>query len=304
MLPPPQPFYVVECEAGELPDFHEKRSELIPEKNLRRVERIFPQDGHHDSQWYGSVRSWEEAAKVLRQGWPEGAQQAKDLAEIIGGVLPEPESVRRRVRWSDDDGGELDRDKLYTSGIEGAFRSTTKVKQRATRSLRIVANWSISAWFTASQLAWNGAAIVALVDLLEAADYRVELSLALPVQQHGGNRSISMPVVRIKRSQDPLDVNAVAAVAGHAGIYRSFGFAAICSSPHKIGDTLGACLQVKQAWEQAVKAGVCESVDAYMETSHDAGSAVERIFGVLRQIFPDMDADKVLQKEAMRKAAA
>lgn len=284
--------YVIECDAFELPEIYDRRNELVPKEHLNIVNSYFGSNRDNAS-WYGEdCKSWDDARKLLREGWPKGVKRAKGLVDKLSGMLPEPESARRRPRWNDDDSGELDRDKLYSSGIDTAFRGTSRVKQRAPRVLRIVANWAMNAGCTADQVAWNGAAITALVDCLEAADYSVELSLALPTRHWYDDGHITMPVVRVKTAGDPLSLNTIAAIAGHAGIYRSFGFAAICTSPRRVDSSLGSCLQVQEAWEQAVQALVVEPVDAYMELSFDEAGAIRSAKKVLRKLFPDMDFPK------------
>jgi hypothetical protein len=274
--------HVVECDAWELPDFHERMHDLIPEINHSTWNCIL-RDGS-DSSWRGGVEDWPAAKKLLQEGWPEGAEQARKLADGMLPLLPPPESLRRRTRWAED-GGELDRDRLYSSGIETAFRTTKQHLQRAPRVVRIIGSWSISGSHSAKQIAWNGAAITALVDLLEGADYRVELSLGLPANQYGG--SVSLPVIRIKVPQEPLNINTVAAVAGHAGIFRTYGFAAITSSPYQVSSSFGSPMQLKAAWEQGSNAGVLEIPDAYMEPAYDEDGAYNRVSEVLKQLMPD-----------------
>lgn len=276
------PMHVVECDAWELVDFHERKDELVPEINQGTFRHILSEPDTR-AEWYGGVTSWEDAKRLLQDGWSEGAERARKLADGMLPLLPPPESLRRRTRWAED-GGELDRDRLYSSGIETAFRTTKQHLQRAPRTVRVIGSWSISGSHSAQQIAWNGAAITALVDLLEGADYRVELSLGLPANQWD---SVSLPVIRIKVPQEPLNINTVAAVAGHAGIFRTYGFAAIISSPYRVGSSFGCPMQLKQAWQQGERAGVLELPDAYMEVCYDEQGAYDRVSEVLTQLMPD-----------------
>lgn len=273
------PMHVIECDAWELVEFHERWQELIPAINHDTYGYI----RLTGSDWSGNIRSWEDASRVLREGWPEQAERAKKLAEGMLPLLPPPESLRRKTRWADD-GDELDRDRLYASGIETAFRTTRQHLQRSPRTVRIIGSWSIAGSHTAEEIAWNGAAITALVDLLENADFRVELSLGLPANE---GRSISLPVVRIKAPMEPMNINTVAAVAGHAGIFRSFGFAAIISSPYKVDASFGRPMNLRDTWAQGVKAGVLETADAYMEPAYSEDQAFTRVTEVLKELMPD-----------------
>jgi hypothetical protein len=282
---------------------------MIPEHNMHHISDIFGgMHGGHERGWYGpageELKSWDQAIKVLREGWPKGAERSKKLADSIAALLPEPETARRRPRWNDDDGGELDRDRLYTSGVETAFRGTTRVKLRAPRAIKIVANWSMHCGYTGEQVAWNGAAIAALCDLLERADYAAELSLMFATDHYSEGNHIVCVVVRVKTAGEPLSMNAIAAVAGHAGIYRSLGFAAECTTPNQAQFGLGSCLKAKDAWTQAVESGVVEPVEAFMELSASQEDAEKQVKRVLRQIFPDMDlplSAKELEKQAKQR---
>lgn len=279
------PMHVVECDAWELPTFASDES-LIPALNRGVWESVRRQtNGHGDSSWRGGIKSLDDAADLLRKGWPEGAERARKLADGLLPLLPPPESLRRKTRWSDD-GGELDRDRLYSSGIETAFRSTRQVLQRSPRTIKLVGSWSINGSYSAEQVAWNGAALTALVDLLESADFRVELSLCLAAEQYTPE-TVSMPIVRIKTANEPLNINTVAAVAGHAGIFRSYGFMAICSSPYKVSSSYGHALMIEQAWKQAVDAGVLETADGFMELAVNEHGAIGMIAKVLKKLMPE-----------------
>lgn len=293
--------YIVECDAYELPEFYERRDELIPKHNMGHIESIFGYNHHGGADWYGeNCKSWDDAKRLIREGWPKGVERAAKLADKLQGILPEPESARRRPKWNDDDQGELDRDKLYSSGIDTAFRGNTRAVLRAPRVIRIVANWSMHAGYSADQIAWNGAAITALLDTLERADYSTELSLCFATEHYEQGGHVAMPVVRVKTAGDPLSLNAIAAVAGHAGIYRSFGFAAECSSPNQCQFGLGHCLQVKQAWEKAVAANVVETVDSYMEISTSEESAIDEMVRVLKHLFPEIKGLPMTKAEKRR----
>lgn len=295
--------YVVELDAMDLPEFYERKGELVPAINRKHIDEIFNGDrGYGGKSWYGEdCASWDDAKRLIREGWPKGVERASKLAAKLEGVLPEPESARRRPRWNDDDSGELDRDRLYTTGVETAFRGTTRVRMRAPRVIRIAANWAINCSYSADQIAWNGAAITALLDTLERADYSTELTLGFATR-HGDSHGthMSMPIIRVKTAGEPLSMNAISAVAGHAGIYRSYGFAALCSTPNKVFAGLGFPQEIRAAWKHAAAARVVELPDCYMELAFDEDQAIEQMVGALRQVFPDTRNLPITKAEARR----
>lgn len=281
-----QPIYIMECDSMELARFYDERDTLIPKHNRHAIDEIFNGGYGHTESWYGGLKSWEEARKVLTDGWPKGAEQAQKLAEELGAALPDPQSIRRRTAWKDD-GGELDRDRLYSQGLETAFRSTTQHRTTAPRVLRIVANWSMHEGYTAEQISWNGAAMCALLDLLENASYRCELSLCFATRQYAMRPvSVSMPVIRVKEAREPLNISRIAAVASHAGVYRSFGFAALCSTPYPVNSGLGSCLNARDAYRIAVEQKISEAVDLHIEISSTKGEAIRTCTKVLADLFP------------------
>jgi hypothetical protein len=132
---------------------------------------------------------------------------------------------------------------------------------------------------------WNGTALAALADLLETADYQTEISLACPTDHY--ERGLTMPVIRVKAAADPVNLSSIAAVAGHAGIYRSFGFLAITSADFKTCDSLGTCLEVVPAWNRAVELGAVEPVDILLETMGTESEAVKGITEALTKLFAE-----------------
>lgn len=288
------PIFIVECDAMELTEFHTNRNTLIPAHNrqfvrVRDGDRL-PNDpaemGREYKRWYGGIKTWSEAVAILTNGWPEGVAQAAELSAKIEATLPEPESLRRTVSWGDD-GEEVDRDRLYSSGIDFAFRRTTQKVQSAPKVIRIVANWSMHCLMTDEQIKWNGSAIIALLDVLEKADYSTELMLGFPTRSWSANNHVSMPLIRVKTAGEPLNMSAIAGIASHAGVYRSLGFAALCSTPHQMDSSLGVPISVRDACKQAVENGILEAPEAFMETSSDEKSATRNCIATLREIFAE-----------------
>jgi hypothetical protein len=284
--------YIVECDAYELPEFHTRRDQLIPAHNhVPSISTGLDGDtlagGMGDPAWYGGLHKWSEAVNIVMNGWPEGVAKATALSEQISSKLPEPESLRRRLAWGDD-GDELDYDKFRSQGIDGAFRRTIQRVQKAPRTIKIVGNYGMDGGNSADAIAWNGAQLVALLDILERADYMTELVLGDPTPVYGyGDPHISMPCIRLKTATDPLNMSALMAVAGHAGVFRSLGFAADCSSPRQMAPGVGGVCHVREAWQVGVEKGVLEEPNCFIEQANSEKSALQNVIGALRQIFHD-----------------
>ena len=298
------PIWVIECDAIEMPEIWERRQELMPNShNLNFAQtHIFQgaSGGLYGREWYGPLsaykgeKAWAAANKLVREGWADGIERGRTLGEKLKAILPDPETVRRTTHWRED-GGELDRDRLYSSGIETAFRGTRQKRMRAPKGLKIVKSQSMNCGYSADQYAWNGAAIMGLMDILEGADYRAELVCAYPAIMGGwgdGESHTSMPVIRVKAANEPLSLPAVAAVACHAAAFRAYVFAMYCTSPYAVDHGLGHPTTAKETWEKAVTAGMLEPVDAFMDLAHDEKSALRACVATLRQIFPSANNDE------------
>lgn len=288
--------YVVECDAYELPEFYFRRSELFTcSCNHERITQIFNGEGMHNREWYGGElkeiegeKGWKAARDLIQSGWPVGADTARKLADTLLAKLPEPESARRKPIWKDE-GDDIDRDRLYSGDLDTAWRGTTKVIQRAPRVIKIAAAWGMNCGYTAKQIMWNGVAITALLDVLERSGYGTELVLGFPsILWEMGGRCHALPIVRLKTAGDPLDLSNIAVIAGNAGIFRSFGFAMLASSPVDVGSSFGMPMQIRSAWKAAVEQGVAEPVDAYVEISSSEEQAFDTCVGVLKELFPEL----------------
>lgn len=87
-------------------------------------------------------------------------------------------------------------------------------------------NWGGLVSVSADQLFWQGAAACALADSLEESGYRVRIIA------HNWSRVVKRADLRmlvrvvVKDFDEPMRLDAMAAVLAHAGIYRTFGFMA------------------------------------------------------------------------------
>ena len=95
-----------------------------------------------------------------------------------------------------------------------------------------------------------------------------------------------------------MNVDTIAAVAGHAAIFRTYGFKMICTSPHTVAESLGRALTITDAWGKAVEAGVLEPVDAFMELATSEAGALARVGEVLKKLMPH-DPDFLANVDAM-----
>src|SRR5258708_15275045 len=161
-----------------------------------------------------------EARKVLLEGWPKGAQLVEKLAAEVAEALPPPKSRRRTRKWSQD-GDEISYERLQLG--QEPWLSSHRTLKSSCGLVEVVSEWGLGCGATLEQLQYQGAAALALTDLLEKADYSVELALITAMTSgHGG----SMVRVDLKRMGELVNLEQLAAIAVYPPAYRLYGLAA------------------------------------------------------------------------------
>lgn len=159
-------------------------------------------------------RDYAAAGASLHERWEEGLAVVERMGEqLAASELPRPVSRRRRLKWDETAGDEVDFDRLR-SGQE-FWRTSRRASMAGASTKTILVDMGANCRVEAMDILWRGAAAVALTALLEDAGYRVELwsySLASDVYLRQAV-SDSFLATQLKAASDPLDpstmVNAV-----------------------------------------------------------------------------------------------
>lgn len=192
-----------------------------------------------------------------KNGWPEGVSKAMELADEIRDAVPQAEKPRRRPRWSDQ-GDEVSMHRVYNGMLDRAWRSTRKVQAEGPKVISIDVDVGHNAHVSAESLFWSGACAVAITDVLEDMGYRVELfATAVTWEQ---NRACITRLV-VKRADEPLNINSVAALAAHVATFRYHILKAWCRAPWGIGYGYGNSTEITECLAHAVEAGAIEGSD-------------------------------------------
>jgi hypothetical protein len=201
------------------------------------------------SHWFGGIKNLKEAATILEQGWPEGAARIRDLSAKV--QAPEAKSIRRRITWGDQ-GDEVCRDRLNGGQLETCWRGTRRQTSIGPTMVTVNVNWGGLCNATAEELFWQGAAACALVDSLEESGYRVRV-----IANNCSSLEDGMMLLRcvVKDFQEPMQLDAMAAILAHAGIYRTFGFMAKEQSRLKVDTGHGSTRSITQALMEALNDG-------------------------------------------------
>lgn len=145
--------------------------------------------------------------------WPEGVALVESMAEELRQALhiAPPQSRRRRTRFSDTDGAELDVDRLRSG--QDFWRTTRREVSTGPANLTLSVDVAAAASRSAESIIWRGVAAIVVTELLEAAGYRVELWAHEAGEHAYTDGTNGMNAVCLKSLGDVLDrstlVNAV-----------------------------------------------------------------------------------------------
>jgi hypothetical protein len=168
--------------------------------------------------------NWSQVFDAAREPWDDGLEIIDRMVRELQSVdLPKPQSRRRRPRFNEDDGDELDYDRLRTG--QPFWRTTQRESTRGPQTVTIVIDQGTRRDVDHDDIMWRGAAAIAMTQILEAADFRVELWTASCCNDTYKDGSGHCNAVCLKRPGDPLDVATLAAAVS-GWFYRSMMFRA------------------------------------------------------------------------------
>ena len=185
-------------------------------------------------EWFGADDA--DAVRSLRD-WPEGRRLAaahrRDLPEVR---LP----VARRVRRWSGDGDEFCRDR-FDAGLDECW-ATRRRESLPGRggTLRLTVQIGGSSGTRAADLAWTGAAALAVVDAAEAAGLQLAVdAISSACEAFPGIRDTTHIRVAAKRAGEPVDPSALALAVACPAFFRWHVIGARHCLPWKIDDGSG-----------------------------------------------------------------
>lgn len=258
------PVSLIQCDAADLPELFPTTGNPVPPMTAKRneshaIHNVSSERMANSAAWYGGARSLGEIADLFDKGWAEGAAKLDALAE--GLTLPEVEvaSVRRRMAYGDQ-GDELNPWRAMSGDWDVAWQTTTRVTTTAPRTITLGVSWGGNANRKDSELYWSGAQAAVVTDLLERAGYTVEL-VALSATHSRDHQAadgrgwnwdaerspLTLSVVTVKRADEPVRLDRIAATICHAGTFRTAGFCAILAGDMDVGFGLGTHVEAGEA---------------------------------------------------------
>jgi hypothetical protein len=188
-----------------------------------------------------NLHNWAGVKRANRSAWADGLEVLERmLRDLDEAPIDRPKSRRRRTRFNEDNGDEVDYDRLRSG--QPFWRTSRREFARGPATVTVLVDVGANCNVNHEDILWRGAAAIALAKRLEAAGYRVELwSICLSEYLWARGRSMDtavMNAVCLKRPSDPLDESTlISAVSGW--FFRTAHFRAWCSGSHRVHRALG-----------------------------------------------------------------
>jgi len=189
--------------------------------------------------WIGrQFYDWSQVEAAASGSWPEGmATLTKLLDELSKAQLPEPKVIRRRGRWSEDTGAEINLDRYREA--EPYWWNIQRTPVHGSRVVTMLVQVTGDASQTCEQMTWKGALAIALARIIEDAGYRAEIiAFNISMGSYGDNAN-SFWSVPIKAASDAIDMGTLVNVIS-GWYFRTVGFGSfVIGGAVELGEGLG-----------------------------------------------------------------
>ena len=177
---------------------------------------------------------------LARLGWPEGLKRIKEQVHIIERFIG-PRQPKKELAYSVRGPGMLDFNR-YLQGRPDSWVVWEEADAQdgwSAQIIPIVFNVSASSGVSKEVLFSRGAAVCALIDILEHSRIRVELTIAERCLYRGYNDVDGTFLVKVKKSEEPADMDRIAFALCNASVLRRLMFSMaekyIPNLPHGYG---------------------------------------------------------------------
>lgn len=194
---------------------------------------------------FTKAKSWDHIMQLARDGWPEGLARSKSITKALFDKVSE--MIERIDVKHDIEGHAIDVSR-YLDGEPECWLKFENVIQEAEaghKLIKLTFNVTVSAGVSTEVIIRKGATISALVELLEYAGHRVELTIV----DSSGNRRLNPEggpvkpiatfIVRLKEFDQNLDMGLVTYALCHPSVARGLMFSAMELSPKEIRQLIG-----------------------------------------------------------------
>lgn len=186
-----------------------------PDERIKRIASI----NSHTEAAFGQFATFEEAATRARLGWPDGLECLKTAAAIaetpqgVASLIPAPVFA--------DEGDEVAIDRFLDAEADCWVSFPATVTPARGRVVSVIVHCGGNGLVQPSAWVNRGAAALSLIDSLERAGYRVEVTIATVSQTQ--ERTFQFSCI-IKRAEDALDLDRMAFFLMSSSVQRRFLF--------------------------------------------------------------------------------
>lgn len=188
---------------------------------------------------YGTA-TWAEAVKFARFGWPEGRERLNDAIAV---VMPKREVCRSYGR---DVAGEYPIVSLAIAGDPMCMALPKRTLQAGHPVVRIDYGCNVSGGISAKAVLNRGAALLSIIDRLEARGFSTELRIVMQNEPAYGGQGPNFVVTCVyKRAGDALDIDRAAFALTNPSVQRRFKFALqeqVAEAQKHYADTYGGSI--------------------------------------------------------------
>jgi hypothetical protein len=175
-----------------------------------------------------AFRTWNGIRTAANTMWSDGLDILDGMTtEIAAADIPAPVSRKRKMRFDEANGDEIDYDRLRSG--QDFWRTCRRDNVRGPATVTVMVDVSANSSVDHADILWRGAAAIAMTDLLEEAGYRVELWAVEGGVSTYVDGAGSMIAVCLKQAAEVLDRSTlINAVSGW--FFRTIMFAEISYS--------------------------------------------------------------------------
>ena len=191
---------------------------------------------------FPGLTPYADCVKLARKGWPEGTQKIKKLSELLYNRVT-AKSLKRQTQYRVAGGRVIVG--RHLQGRPDCFQYQPEVldsiSKKGHKVIKIVHNISVSAAVSSEVIEARGAAVAALIDVLESQGRRVDLFVSHSVTSWASKSPVII-YIHIKQANEPLQLDQLAFVLAHPGMLRRLQFSNMEHWPAKIRDEIGVSM--------------------------------------------------------------
>ena len=237
--------------------------------------------------WNGS-KDWPEALDLAAHGWPEGrAKMSQALA-----MAQAASTFESYPAMSLDVAGGYLLPHLAAAGDPFCMVTPAPISERSRPVLRLCVAAAVSAMVNPHEIINYGAALLTIIDALESANFRVELSLVYALRSHADSKASF--TVTVKQAQDILELDRLAFVLASPAMWRRIGFAFIETLPQEFESGYGVPRDPdagKDYDDACLLLPSCQSFKARGDSFATPEKALKAVLPTLQALLLDRHAD-------------